>query len=70
MVASKVQIYRSVLTRFMFFKDGAQYTNATQFTQQDLIAITPYDIYRWFKMKAYGNPNINEDELNPVHNFF
>ena len=25
----------------MCFKDGAQYTNATQFTQQDIIAITP-----------------------------
>ena len=50
---------RGFFLAFMRFRDEAEYNNDHQFTDAELNAITPNCILRYFKFKAYGNPEAN-----------
>ena len=59
--------YRATLVHFMNFKDGRTepnlYTKETVFTQEELLAVTPEDVTRWFKHKAYGTADPSPTDL-------
>ena len=61
-----VDRYKGVLISFMTWKDGEPYPRNTEFPREVLTAITPEDIYRYFKYKTYGDANANEDTENPI----
>ena len=58
--------YKACLRQLMSFKDGVNYTSDREFTPEELQALTPDDIYRYFKLLAYGNADANEDAENPT----
>ena len=67
------ETYKPTLVQLMNCKFGPSdpYTKETQFTESTLLSITPEDIVRYFKLKAFGRVDadeINEDSLNGRHN--
>jgi len=58
--------YKACLRQLMSFKDGVIYPDDREFTPEELQALTPDDIYRYFKLRAYGNADADEDEENPT----
>ena len=58
--------YRSCLKAFMVFKNGQEYNDTHVFTEAELLEVVPEDIYRYFKHRAYGNAEANEDQDNPT----
>ena len=50
----------------MSWKYNQQFSNDYEFTEAELQALTPNDIYRYFKFRAYGDADINEDTANPT----
>ena len=44
----------------MSWKYGRQFTNNHEFSEAELRAVTPDDVYRYFKFRAYGDADINE----------
>ena len=57
--------YRPVLLKFMRFRDGADYSRDHVFTTEELATVTPSDICRWMKFRAYGTPDPSRD-ANPT----
>ncbi|KAI2510703.1 hypothetical protein MHU86_3651 [Fragilaria crotonensis] len=55
------EIYHGILARFMSFRDDANYTDQTIFTQEQLVAVIPNDLVRWMKVFAYGTDNPGRD---------
>jgi hypothetical protein len=63
------ELYKRYLCAFMAWKDGLveqPYPTSVEFTQEQLLSITPTDIKRYFQLKAYGmeepGPNDNPTE--------
>ena len=52
--SAKQRDYASSLRRLMEIKDGTTYPKDKQFTQQELLAITPDHVVAWFNEMAYG----------------
>jgi hypothetical protein len=50
----------------MCWKDDREYDKDAVFSDRELRDITPNDIYRFFKHKAYGDPDCDERESNPT----
>jgi hypothetical protein len=50
----------------MSHKYGQEFTNDHQFSEAELQALTPNDIYRFIKFRAYGDADGDEDNLNPT----
>ena len=67
------QCYKPTLVQLMNCKDSAAtnpYTKETQFSESTLLSISPEDIVRFFKLKAFGSVDadeINEDSLSGRH---
>jgi hypothetical protein len=59
-------MYRSYLVSFMSFRDEMTYDPDQFFTDVELTAITPTDIKRWMKYRAYGDPEPGPD-ARPTH---
>jgi hypothetical protein len=59
---SLAEQYHPYLQRLMEFKDGVAYAKAFQFTQEQLLSITPRDIVRWMCRDAYGTPDPGPDD--------
>ncbi len=56
----KEKIYYRYLVRFMTFKDNIEYakdSDVVDFTQEQLLSITPDDLKRWMCVTAYGVPD-------------
>ena len=51
---SKVRKYRMVLNAFMSQRDGRAYSNVHVFTDNELLAVTPEELLRYFCLKCYG----------------
>ena len=58
--------YKTSLTMLMSFKYGQEFTNDREFTDAELQALAPNDIYRYFKFRAHGDPDADEDSLKPT----
>ena len=58
--------YKSNLRRFMKFLDGRNYAENHQFTDDQLGALEPFDIYRWLATMAYGTDDPGPED-DPVH---
>ena len=58
--------YKSTLCRLMSYLDGLQYDKDHVFSDAQLAALTPTDIARWMRFRAYGTaePGTN---VNPTH---
>ena len=56
--------YRPVLRKFMSFRDNVSYAKTHEFSREQLAAVTPSDICRWMKFRAYGTPDPSRDD-NP-----
>ena len=54
---TKQQQYQAVLVAFFSQKDGESYSKNHEFSANERAAITPEDIVRFMKFKAYGNPD-------------
>ena len=74
-----VKEYKSVLCRFMAFKHNRPYHFTAkgkvkidaypkdhQFTQDELVAITPTDVTRWLSLMAYNKTDPTSDDL-PIY---
>ncbi|KAI2498774.1 hypothetical protein MHU86_15730 [Fragilaria crotonensis] len=64
----KEKIYYRYLVCFMTFKDNTDYdkdSNIVEFTQEQLLAITPDDLKRWMCVTAYGGPIQVRRSANP-----
>ena len=56
--------YKKVLVKFMNFRDSpAAYTTDTVFTQEQLAAISPPEIKRWFNVIVYNSEDPAEDAI-------
>lgn len=53
--------YKPTLIQLMSFLDSTQYEADHEFTQERLLQLTPRDIERWMKKKAYGTPDPDND---------
>ncbi|KAI2509856.1 hypothetical protein MHU86_4567 [Fragilaria crotonensis] len=65
----KEKIYYRYLVCFMTFKDNTDYdkdSNIVEFTQEQLLAITPDDLKRWMCVTAYGVADPGPDD-RPTH---
>ena len=60
--------YKSCLCTFMSWKDNvaAGYPVDTEFDVEQLASITPDDIYRYFKYRAYGDVDADENIVDPT----
>ena len=65
-VVSHTVKYKRVLVRFMGWKDSTSYENDHEFSTNALAAITPEEIARWFKTRAYGNPDADPSVDRPT----
>jgi hypothetical protein len=63
---TKQQCYKSILISFFSHKDEIQYAKDHEFTEAQLTALTPGDICRFMKWKAYGNPDADIETDNPT----
>ena len=50
----KVRKYRAVLASFMSWKDNVTYVATHRFEDDQLLAITPEEVEKWFCLKVYG----------------
>jgi hypothetical protein len=57
--------YYRYLVKFMSFRDNTVYGNDVQFTQEELAAIKPVELVRYFCTKVYGTPDPGPDD-NPT----
>jgi hypothetical protein len=57
--------YKAILIQFMSYCDQIDYEKEHEFTQVELLAITPIDLVRWMSLKVYGNPEPGEND-NPI----
>lgn len=65
---TKVQKYHDVLRPLMsYVHDGAVYNESHQFTQDELLAVTPTILLQYLKIKIYGNVNANPDVDPPIN---
>jgi hypothetical protein len=58
--------YKYFLRQLMCFKHDVNYPRDKEFTPEELQAVTPLDIYHYFKFRAYGDADLildNEEEL-------
>lgn len=62
---SKVQRYHRVLVYFMRYRDQVEYEFGHEFARDDLAAIVPNDLIRYFKFRLYGNPEADTDVEKP-----
>jgi hypothetical protein len=53
--------YKNVLVRFLSYRDGVEYPTDAEFDADHIISITADNIVRWFKFKAYGSPEPDDD---------
>ena len=53
----KPEYFKTVVELMTFLHLDAGYDVQTQFSQEELSAITPTDIERWMCLKAYGIPD-------------
>jgi hypothetical protein len=63
------EIYKPYLCRLMAFKDVEEedhYPRTFQFSQEQLLSITPDHVSRWMKKLAYGTPTPGPTD-NPTH---
>ena len=59
--------YKSCLCTFMSWKDNvAGYPVDTEFEVEQLASITPDDIYRYFKYRAYRDADADENIVAPT----
>jgi hypothetical protein len=59
--------YKACLCTFMSWKDNiAGYAVETEFDVEQLASITPDDIYRYFKYRAYGDADADENIAAPT----
>lgn len=58
--------YNSCLRTFMSWKDNNAYARNTLFNPNQLGSITPDDIYRYFKFRAYGDADADENTAAPT----
>jgi len=66
--SNKNERYRQVLVSFMSFKNNTQYPRDRVFTRDELVSITPDDICKYFKQRAYGTwEDINLDTSLPLY---
>lgn len=56
---TKEELYRAVLVAFFSHKDQAEYGQDHVFSDEVLASLTPDDIVKYLKYKAYGNPDAN-----------
>ena len=54
--------YRAVLTEFMGWRSGTDYASDHAFEDQELGAIQPIELKRWFTFKVYGKADIVSDD--------
>ena len=62
---SKAQTYHRVLVYFMRYRDQVEYEFGHQFTTEQLAAVVPNDLIRYFKFRLYGNPDADTDIEKP-----
>ena len=55
--------YKRTLVHFMSFTNGVVYTMADEFTIEQLSTLTPTQVERWLKFKAYGSVEPEEGAL-------
>ena len=60
------EIYAPYLRKFMSWKDGQDYIQGTQFSQEQLLAIRPHQIVRYMSLLAYGT-EVPTPDMGPVH---
>ena len=58
--------HKATLIMLMSFKYGQEFSRDHEFTEEELQAVTPNDIYQYFKFRVYGDSNADEDSLNPI----
>ena len=60
--------YKGTLVQFMNHRDSPQipYNKHSVFSREELAAISPEEIVRWFKEKVYGNADADSDVDLPV----
>lgn len=56
--------YKSIFASFMSFFDGTTYhaNNIPNFSQEHLLSITDVDILRYFNLRTYGKPEVEEGD--------
>ena len=59
--------YHPSLREFMRWHDGVDYPRDCHFTREQLLQITGDDFYRWCKSRIYGDPDVNETVVPPIH---
>eukprot|EP00984_Skeletonema_dohrnii_P025522 scaffold14697_cov128-Skeletonema_dohrnii-CCMP3373.AAC.1 len=63
--ASTTQRYHRVLVYFMRYHDQVEYEFGHEFTREDLAAVVPNDLIRYFKFRLYDNPDADTDIEKP-----
>jgi len=60
---TQVKQYHKVLIEMMTYLNGVAYTQAHEFSSEELERLKPHDIYRWMAWKVYGT-----DDPSPQDN--
>ena len=55
--------YKSILVKLMSYLDGIDYEQNHEFTLEQLGALTPAHLIRWFNMRAYGTEEPDKDAV-------
>ncbi len=55
--------YPYCLNSLMSFLNKTEYNDATRFSQEQLVAVTYINVYRYLANKAYGTPEPSQDNL-------
>ena len=55
--------YKKILLSFMSWKNGVEYEDTYNFSNEELILITPEDLVRWFQLKVYGTPDPSPQDM-------
>ena len=63
---TKLQSYQTILVAFFSFKDGIAYDKDHVFDANVRASITPNDVVRYLKKKAYGDPDADVETANPT----
>lgn len=63
--ASTTQRYHRVLVYFMRYRDQVEYEFGHEFAREDLAAVVPNDLIRYFKFRLYDNPDADTDIEKP-----
>lgn len=64
---SKVEIYKATLVPLMNYIHSTVFLRDHDFTQDELVAVTPEKIITYLKIKVYGNENAHPDVDPPLH---